>query len=355
MGSCASRSGSRDAVVQGRWRHGARRVAVEIRRSHALALVLLVGLLASPAAAQGHELAAPVRSAGEYRVTTRWDSYVFSAGRSELGLDSRSTSWANVLSAQLDVGALTVRLSVPLAYIDGERHSTFASMPFAVHYDQAELGNISVEAFGAVDLGTPEHRLLLGGGLAAPTATDQAAGDPLDLTGRIIRASAWLSSFRNPAAWQEHSFALWLSAEYRLSVPWLVVTAAAALPVFIPTDSRVGGPRLRGSVEMMVTVDVSAAVRILDIIDVGAAFLAWAMPSGAVGAAPPAILLRPGLGVPDLGQTAVTLFVRTDDALPFPIGGGFEMLFNLDETWGPTGSQDGYWGARVFLTARIDG
>ena len=64
---------------------------------------------------------------------------------------------------------------------------------------------------------------------------------------------------------------------------------------------------------------------------------------------------RAAISSPDLGQTSLTIFVRTDDDLESPIGGGVEMIFCLDDDWGPTGSSGRYWGAHAFITAAIDG
>lgn len=312
-----------------------------------LAMVALLAGAACPAAAQDLALSPPSRPPGAYRITPRWDTYVFSQGDSSAITETRTTSWANVFSMQADLGALVVRLAIPISYAETTTRATVLGVSTTSHDDQAELGNIGAEALANIDLGTPDQRLLIGGGLALPTATDQLPSDRSQIRGLLTRAVAWRSSFRNAAAWQEHSFTLWPTAEYRLSVPWVLFTAEVALPLFIPTNSRVGGPLLRGNVELMFTFDVTGAVRILDVVDVGASFLAWALPSGAG-------YEDAAGGRPDLGQTAITLFVRTDDALDAPIGGGFEMIFNLDEDWGPTGDDNRFWGAHIFLTAKID-
>ncbi len=312
-----------------------------------LAVLALVVSIAAPASAQ--DLAPPpARPPGAYRITPRWDTYVFSGGTSSGFIETRTTSWANVFSAQLDLGGLVARIAIPIGYFATDARTTLLGVTTSSHGDQAELGNISLEALADIDVVSGDHRLLIGGGLALPTATDPFPSDRSQFRGLATRALAWRSSFRNPSAWQEHSLTIWPTAEYRLAIPWVLFSAAVALPIFIPTNSRVGGPLLRGNVEMMVTVDVTGAVRILDIIDVGGSFLAWALPSGAG-------YNYPGGGHPDLGQTALTLFVRTDDALDSPIGGGLEMIFNLDDDWGPTGSDSRYWGAHIYVTARIDG
>ena len=155
------------------------------------------------------------------------------------------------------------------------------------------------------------------------------------------RLTAWRTSFREAAAWMEGSFALWPSAEYRYASDWVLFTTSAAMPIVLPMDSN-GGALGRGLVEVMVSGDVTGAVRFVDTVDVGVSLLAWALPSGLETSR-------------DIGQTALTLFVRTDDQLDFPVGGGLEMIFNLDDEWGPTGGDGRYWGAHIFLTARIDG
>jgi hypothetical protein len=320
------------------------------RSSVACALALAaVGLLLAPsgAEAQGLTFSPPAEPEHAYRLTLRWDTVAFGETVSIFAGDRTTlTSWTNVLAAQLDMGSAVLRLAVPLAYL---RSSSTGGVVGPRSSDQAELGNLELEALADLELGG-EHRLLIGGGVALPTATDQRTES--DLGGFLIRTLSWAASFRNYPAWADQSFTVWPTAEYRFASEWVLFSAAGAMPILFPTSSRVGGgPLARGNVEVMLTLDVAVAVRILEIVDVGASFLGWALPSGA-GYDPDGIGPRE---TPDLGQTAVTLFVRTDEALDLPVGGGFEMILNLDESWGPTGDEGKFWGARIFLTGTIDG
>jgi len=135
------------------------------------------------------------------------------------------------------------------------------------------------------------------------------------------------------------------------------VNATAAIPIFLPTHGDYGGAVLgnvatyapgeaqiaRGNVEMMMTLEVGAALRLGNIVDVGASFLGWALPSAA------------GVrGNPDLGQTAIALSIRTDDALDFPLGAGFEWILDLDNAWGPTGGDRRFWGGHAYIYGRFD-
>jgi hypothetical protein len=307
----------------------------------ALSLTLVLTFVPALAQAQDLGFGAHARPRGQAVIMPRWDTYAFGENIDGVGgARTNLTSWANVFSGQLDFNQWVVNVAVPVGFA----HLNTTALGGSSTDDQAELGNIELEGFADIDLG-PEHRLLIGGGIALPTATDQlTVGATGTFRGQVVRTVAWATSFRNPAAWADQSFGLWPSASYRFASEWVLVTATGSIPFFFPTNSDVGGPVLhRGNVEMMLTIDVAAAVRIVDIVDAGVSFLGWAMPSGA-GA----------MGNPDLGQTAATIFVRTDDALDLPVGGGFEMIFNLDNGWGPTGDSGKLWGAHIFLYGRFD-
>jgi hypothetical protein len=170
-----------------------------------------------------------------------------------------------------------------------------------------------------------------------------------------VRQLAWQTTFRNAAAWAEPAITIWPSIEYRFAAPWILVRANGAVPVFFPTQSN-GGPVtvVRGNVELMLTLDASVALRVWNFVDVGVGFLAWMMPT----AATESLVLPEVPGIfkrgPDLGQTALTFAVRTDDELDSPIGGGVELLVNLDDTWGPTGTTGRYWGLSAFVRGAFD-
>jgi hypothetical protein len=274
-------------------------------------------------------------------VTARWDTYAFGENQDTAGAHTEITSWANMFSASADLGEFVFALAIPLGYA----HSTTSVAGVSRSSDQAELGNIELEGFADIDIG-PEHRLLIGGGIALPTATDQlgSGGGFGGVTGYAVRQVGWRTSFRNPAAWADQSFGIWPEIAYRFQSEWVLLTATGSIPFFLPTSGSSGGAVLqRGNVEMMMMLDVAGAVRILDAVDAGVSFLGWALPSGA-GV----------MGNPDLGQTAATIFVRTDDMLDLPVGGGFEMIFNLDNSWGPTGDSGKFWGAHIFVYGRFD-
>jgi hypothetical protein len=314
----------------------------------ALLLAVIATAAAVPASAQDLSSSPPMRPDRAYRITPRWDTYVFSTGTSSATTESRTNAWANVFSTQVDLGAVVLRLAVPLAFADFSSRITILGVTTSSHSSQAELGNIELEALADIDLGSPDHRLLIGGGMALPTATDPLQSDGTDFRGAAIRIFNWATSFRNAAAWSDNSFTIWPTVEYRLATPWILFTASVALPLFLPTQSRVGGPLHRGNAELMFTSDITGAVRLLESVDIGASFLAWALPSGAG--------YHDASGAqPDLGQTALTLFVRTDEAIDSPVGGGFEMIFDLDNSWGPTGDDGRFWGAHIFVTGQIDG
>ncbi len=278
---------------------------------------------------------------GVVRFSPRWDTIVFTEGRSLFGGGTGSTtSWASLFSLEVDLGFLVLRAIVPFSF--GHLSNTVAGR--TMNDDQAELGNLTFEGYANIELG-PEHRLLVGGGIALPTATDQRCGSFSEgcIRGPLVRTIAWVTSFRSAAAWADQSFSIVPTAEYRLGIPWFLFSAIGAIPVFIPTDSRLGGPLARGNVELMLALDVSGAVRIVNIVDVGISFLAWAMPSGAGM-----------MGNPDLGQTALSFFVRTDPELDAPITGGAEFILDLDNSWGPTGDNGKFWGLRLFIGGRFD-
>lgn len=286
-----------------------------------------------------HAFGAP--PAGTIRIAPRWDTFVFTSTQSA-GFASFTTDvWANVFGVDADIGEAVFRLHVPLGYYA----VTGSGGGMSVRSDQAELGNVELEGYADIPLGS-EHRLLIGGGLALPTSTDPACGNPgCSGLGAGVRAVSWAASFRNAPAWAEQSFGIYPQIEYTLGVPWVLVRAVGSIPLLIPTESHVGGGGVlrRGNVELLMQLDVSGAVRIVDVVDVGVSFLGWAQPSGA-GVA----------GNPDLGQTAMTFFVQTDPELDFPITGGAELILNLDNSWGPTGDSGKFWGLHFHLGGRFD-
>lgn len=292
------------------------------------------------------QFAAPLE--GSFRLTARWDTAVFTeTTASGLGASLTVTSWSNLFSFGVDTGEFVGRLVLPLGYL----RSSVSPMPTTGSgaSDQAELGNVELEGYASIVLG-PEHRLLIGGGVALPTATDQPCETgACGAAGAIVRQISWAATFRNAAAWGNQAFTLWPGVDYTLGIPWVLVHATAAVPIFFPTNSRIGGGPLvqHGNVDLMLSLEVSGAVRIVDVVDVGAAFLAWALPSG-VG-------YSPGAGYsPDLGQTALSFFVQTDPELDVPVTGGAEFILDLDETWGPTGDPGKFWGLRFWLGGRFD-
>jgi len=306
-------------------------------RSTLILVVLAIVGASAPAAAQDLGFGAHMRPRSGVLVMPRWDTYAFGENIDTGGAHTSVTSWANVISAQADFNSFVLNFAVPLGYV---RSSTSVA-GISTSTDQAELGNIELEGLADIDLGA-EHRLLIGGGVALPTATDQL--NTTSFTGYVVRSAAWATSFRNPAAWADQSFGLWPTASYRFASDWVLLRATGTIPIFFPTQGNLGGALLhRGNVEMMLSCDIEGAVRLFNILDAGVSFLGWALPSGA------------GMrGNPDLGQTAATIFVRTDDALDLPIGGGFEMIFNLDNSWGPTGDQGKFWGAHIFVYGRFE-
>jgi hypothetical protein len=311
----------------------------------ALVVVCLM-LLGAPASAQDLGFGPHARPTHAARVTARWDTIPFGEGM-DIGGGAHTTinSWANLFSTQIDLDDVVLGLAVPLGYVST---SCSGGGPFGCGggVSQAELGNVELEALGSVDLGEG-RRLLIGGGVALPTATDQLTTSGLGgTTGWTVRTAAWATSVRNPAAWGDQSFAVWPEIAFRDAVPYFLLTATLSAPIFFPLHGSYGGaPIYRGNAEVMIQADVAAALRIGDYVDIGASFLGFATPSatGTIGSTATTV-----------GQTAATLFVRTDDALDSPVGGGFEMILNLGPTWGPTGAPDRFWGAHIFLYARFD-
>lgn len=284
-----------------------------------------------------HAFGAPAD--GAIRISPRWDTFVFTSSQNA-GFASFTTDvWANVFGADVDIGEAVFRLHVPLGYFATSASGGGTSR----RSDQAELGNVELEGYADIPLG-PEHRLLLGGGVALPTGTDPAcSGAGCSSNGYIVRGFSWASSFRNAPAWMDQSFTVYPGIEYVLGIPWVLIRVIGSVPIFFPTSSDVGGPLRRGNVELMFQLDMSGAVRIVDIVDVGVSFLGFALPSGA------------GLaGNPDLGQTAMTFFVQTDPELDFPITGGAEFILNLDNSWGPTGDTGKFWGLHLHVGGRFD-
>lgn len=291
----------------------------------------------SPAQPRPPWFAAPARDT--YRVTLRWDS-TFHVD----DVSSRVT-WANTLSVQADLSTVVLRTAVPLAYLSALRFSG----------DQAELGDASLEALANVELG-PEHRLLIGGGVALPTATDPS-GHCRDAGGLSFycpyggteRAQAWAMGFRNPAAWTDHALTLTPSLEYTLGVPWFLLNVVAQVPIFFPTDSSYGGSiaHAHGDVDVLLSLEAYAALRIVDVVDVGAGFAGLASPSSWATCSHCATL-------PD-SIAALTVFVRTDPTLASPVGGGAELVYDLTEgyAWW-VGTLDPIWAIRLFVEGRID-
>ncbi len=323
----------------------------------ALALALSIG---APASAQDLGFGAPSRSDAFVRITPRWDNFLFTGNHSDpiVGgghTDIGGTVWASHLSVQADFRDFLVQLSIPLAFIHTWASASPDPLNLSSSSDQTELGNIELEGFANIDVG-PEHRLLIGGGIALPTATDQFnTGSFAGARGLLTRQSAWHTSFRNPAAWADQAFTIWPAAVYRWAVDWIVVNATASIPIFLPTHgdygARVLAPSLapgetvigRGNVEMMFQLEAGAALRLGNVVDVGASLLAWALPSAA------------GMdGDPDLGQTALALAIRTDEDLDFPLGAGFEWILDLDNAWGPTGGDRRFWGAHAYVYGRFE-
>lgn len=336
------------------------------------ALILSALLLVVPAAsglahAQDLGFGAHPMPTGFARITPRWDNFLFTGNHTDaLGgggtADTGGTAYTGLFSVQADFRTFVVALAVPMAFTHTWVTTTFPVVGSNTRYDdQTELGNLELEGYANIDIG-PEHRLLIGGGIALPTATDQlnmAGGSSMttQLRGFFTRQAAWHTSFRNPAAWADQSFSIWPSVTYRYAIDWLLVTGSGSIPFFLPTHGDYGGAVLgntatyapgeaavaRGNVEVVFQLDVAAALRLGNLVDVGASFLGWALPSGA------------GMrGNPDLGQTAISLFVRTDDALDFPLGAGFEWILDLDNAWGPSGGDRRFWGAHAYLFGRID-
>ncbi len=304
-----------------------------------LSLVLVL-VFASSVSAQGPQ-AVTMPPLHQARLSARWDT-VFHTGTDAIdGLVSPSTQvtsytpWSNLLTLDVDTGTLLLRATIPVSY-----EVIHTTRPYELTQDQAELGDIALEGLANVPLGAREHRLLIGGGVGLPTATDQA-------TGAQIRLVAWESSFRNAQLWVDQAISIWPTIDYRFAIPWLWVSALLTLPIFFPLSST-GGPQplARGNVDVMFQLDARVALRLLDVVDVGVSFLAWALPSGAGYATT--------LPWVDLGQTALALSVRSDELLDAPVFGGAEMIFDLDNRWGPTGAPGKLWGLRAFFGARYD-
>lgn len=325
------------------------------------ALVVLWLSLAGVAQAQDLARGAPAMPpSGVTRITPRWDNYLFTGNHTEAlaggTSDVGGTLWASALSVTADFRDFVLAMNIPLAFTHQWFSTNIPLVGTTTNYsDQAELGNIELEGFANIDLG-PEHRLLIGGGLALPTATDQV--NPMSGRGFLTRQAAFHTAFRNPAAWADQAFTLWPTASYRYAIDWLLVHATGAIPIFFPTHgdygSAVVGPPGgffapgeaaigRGNVELMLTLEVGAAVRLGNLVDVGASFLGWALPS-ATGVR----------GNPDLGQTALAFSVRTDEALDFPLGAGFEWILDLDNAWGPSGGDRRFWGANFYVYGHFD-
>ena len=327
----------------------------------------LATALVSTAHAQDVGSGAHAMPTGEARITPRWDNFLFTGNHTDtLGVgtaDTGGTEWASLFSAQADFRTFVINLAIPLAFGHSWATTTVGGASRTTNDDQAELGNIELEGYANVDIGS-EHRLLIGGGLALPTATDQlnfpttgSLGTPVSLRGIPVRQGAWHTSFRNAAAWADQAFTIWPTASYRYATDWLLVRASGSIPFFLPTRGTYGAAVLgaplafspgettvaRGNVEVMFELDVSGAVRLGNIVDVGASFLGWALPSAAGM-----------MGNPDLGQTAVSLFAQTDEALDFPLGAGFEWIIDLDNAWGPSGGDRRFWGAHAYIYGRID-
>lgn len=302
--------------------------------------VCVIAVVASRAEAQRVSGSTPPRpSEGAIAVRVAEDATLF-AGNA-LGV-SDVTVLASAVSGEADLDVAVLRLSVPLAFVTQFRD------------DQLELGSVELEALGSVEVGDRAHRLLIGAGVALPTGTDTAS-TCTDFVlcpghGYPIRSLAWAASFRNAPAWAEQALTVWPSLEYRFSAPWVFVSLTAAAPIFFPM-SGVGGPYplARGRVELMLSIDASAGIRFGEIVDVGIAWLGWVIPSALH------VPMFPGASATyDVAQTALAISIRTDDALPSPVGGGVEVILDLDDTWGPTGASGRLWGARLFVHGRFE-
>lgn len=302
------------------------------------ALVLGVALTSTHAYAQRMSGATPANpSEDAIAVRLAEDATLFSGNA--LGVPD-TTVLASAVSGEVDLDAAVLRLAVPLA--------------FEARASQAELGNVELEALGSVNVGDRAHRLLIGAGVALPTGTDTASPctDFVLCPGRgyAVRSLAWAASFRNGPAWAEQALTVWPSLEYRFAAPWVFVTFVASAPIFFPM-SGVGGPYplTRGRVELMLSIDASAGIRFGEILDVGLAWLGWVIPSALH------VPVFPGASAfYDVAQTALALSIRSDDALRSPVGGGIEMIFDLDDPWGPTGASGRLWGARMFVHGRFE-
>jgi len=306
-------------------------------------LVALLISIAPPALAQGDSRSITMPLPGRIRISAQWDT-LFHTGTDGYVplLDTPSgpvpfptvatfTSWSNVLTVDVDMRDAVFRAILPFTY-------EWVRSP-VINTESPALGNIALEGFANVDLGAREHRLLMGGGLSLPTADPAAAPT-------MARLIAWEASFRNAPIWTDSSLTLSPAIDYRLAVPWLWVQAIAAVPLFIPTSGR-GGPLARGAVEVMLSLDVTVALRLMNVVDLGVSFLAWTMPSG-VGYSPPSPYAI------DLGQTAVTVRLQTDPEIESPLFGGAELIVDLDREWGPTGTPGKVWGLRGYIGGRID-
>ena len=305
-------------------------------------VALLVAACAGHAAAQDRAITMP--PPGRTRLSARWDT-VFHTGTDTFAslplpgtlASPRFTSWSNVLSIEVDLGDALFRTVVPMTY-----EMISEGGPLFGPASQAELGNVQLEGYANIGVGARAHRLLLGGGVALPTATDQGSGN-------WVRLLAWETSFRGAPLWAEQALSVSPSIDYRFAIPWLWIGATGTASVFFPIAAN-GGPQVlaRGRVELMLALDAAIALRVLDMVDVGVSFLAWALPTG-VGADS----LDP-LRFVDLGQTALTLSVRSDRLLDAPVFGGVEMIFDLDHEWGPTGAPGKLWGLHAFFGGRLD-
>lgn len=334
---------------------------------HLLARTLAEAQAAALASPEGAEVrtqprAAPLSfgaaSPGTLRLAGRWDSSFFvSPGyvdRSGLVWDPPITDIANELTLSVDLGSTVVRAMLPLGYT----HVVYDSLPTI---DQAELGDLTLDAYANVEL-DPTQRFLIGGGVALPTATDTYCAGRCTSRGMNVRTRAWQITFRDPAAWSDQTITLVPSIDYTLGVPWFLLHVVGSVSIFFPIDPNVGGPQpaARGAVDVMPFLDLSAALRIERYADVGASFLGWVIAT--VNENTP---IDPPSGLPfgsprtvrQFAQAAVTFFARTDPELDAPVGGTIELVYDL-HGWHTTDVYAPYlgqtWSIHASLHGRLD-
>jgi hypothetical protein len=294
------------------------------RTAHGQAAARLAAPEPQAAVQSGPPFAAP--DTGHAWAAARIDSAIFVASNGGGVLS------ADTLTLQLDLGFAMFRADGSLGFAPDEAGHT-----------RVAGSNLELSGLADIPIG-PEHRLLIGGGMALPTARNGvSACSPLPtdtpcLRDAATRASAWAVGFRHAPAWADLSVTLWPELEYMLGIPWFLLHVDAAAPLFFPivTDAdgaRWGGPQplARGQVELMLTLELSAAIRLSTVVDIGATFLGWAIVTGLDAPA--------GCGSlcpdrhPQAAQGAISAFVRTDPQIDSPIGGSVELSYDLAPWW----------------------